>query len=127
MSVWRLRLYKEIEILGGDMSGFYPKETIMELYNYATSEAFSFLFVRLDVRTRRDAFWLRFESRLVPETSDDDKDGPGTVVNGAGHPLEKHRSKRTAVRQEGDAVQDAGKIAQTLKRNLVRPHTKPRK
>ncbi len=85
------------------MSGFYPKETIMEFYKYATSEEFSFLFVRLDARTRRDAFWLRFESRLVPETSDDGKDGPGTVAHGAGHPLEKQRSKRTAVRQEGDA------------------------
>ena len=96
----------------------------MDLYNYATSEAFSFLFVRLDAKTRRDAFWLRFESRLVPETSDDDKDGPGTVVNGAGHPLEKQRFKRTAVRQERDAFPDT---AQALKRNPVRPHTRPRK
>ena len=106
------------------MRGFYPKETIMELHNYATSEAFSFLFVRLDARTRRDAFWLRFETRLVPEISDDDvKDGPGTVVDGAGHPVEKHRSKRTAVRQEGDALPDTGKTAQALKRNPVRSHT----
>ena len=127
MCVWRLRNHKEIEILGEEMSGFYPKETIMQLYNHATSEAFSFLFVRLDAKTRRDAFWLRFESRLVPETSDEDKDGPGTVVDGAGHPVEKHRSKRTAVRQEGDALPDTGKTAQTLKRNPVRSHTEPRK
>ena len=102
-------------------------KTIMQLYNYATSEAFSFLFVRLDARTRRDAFWLRFESRLVPETSDEDKDGPGTVVDGAGHPVEKPRSKRTAVRQEGDALPDTGKTAQALKRNPVRSHTSSRK
>ena len=127
ISCWRLRNQKEVECLALEMTAYYPKETIMELYKYATSEAFSFLFVRLDAKTRRDAFWLRFESRLVPETSDDDKDGPGTVVNGAGHPVEKPRSKRTAVRQEGDALQDAGKTAQALKRNPVRPHTEPRK
>ena len=99
----------------------------MDLYKYATSEEFSFLFVRLDARTRRGAFWLRFESRLVPETYDDDKDGPGTVANGAGHPLEKHPSKRAAVRQEGGTLPDTGKTAQTLKRNPVRSHTEPRK
>ena len=99
----------------------------MQLYNHATSEAFSFLFVRLDAKTRRDAFWLRFESRLVPETSDEDKDGPRTVVDGAGHPVEKPRSKRTAFRQEGDALPDTGKTAQALKRNPVGTVARSRK
>ena len=53
---WRLRNRKECEILASEMSGFYPKKTIMELYKYATSEAFSCLFVRLDAKTRRDVF-----------------------------------------------------------------------
>ena len=37
----------------------------MELYKYATSEPYSFLFVRLDAKTRDDMFWLRFEKKLA--------------------------------------------------------------
>ena len=57
------------------------------------------------------------------ESDDDVKDGPGTVANGAGHPLEKQRSKRTTVCQEGGALPETGKTAQALKRNPVGPHT----
>jgi hypothetical protein len=72
MCVWRLRNHKEVETLCEELSGVYDKQTIMELYNHATAEPFSFLFVRLDAKTRADMFWLRFESRLAIEQSDDD-------------------------------------------------------
>ena len=65
MCIWRLRNYKEIEILCEELSGIYSKEDIMELYKYATSEPYSFLFVRLDAKTRDDMFWLRFEKKLA--------------------------------------------------------------
>lgn len=75
MCVWRLRNHKEVQTLCEELSGVYDAQTIMDLYNYATTEPFSFLFVRLDAKTRRDAFWLRFESRLAIEESDDGDDG----------------------------------------------------
>ena len=78
MCVWRLRNHKEVETLCEELSGVYDAKTIMELYKYATQDPFSFMFVRLDAKTRRDMFWLRFESRLLPkEDSDggDDSDG----------------------------------------------------
>ena len=65
MCIWRLRNYKDIEILCEELSGIYTKEDIMELYKYATSELYSFLFVRLDAKTRDDMFWLRFEKKLA--------------------------------------------------------------
>ena len=65
MCIWRLRNFKEIEILCEELSGIYTKEDIMELYRYATSEPYSFLFVRLDAKTREDMFWLRFEKKLA--------------------------------------------------------------
>ena len=74
MCVWRLRNHKEVQTLCEELSGVYDAQTIMDLYNYATTEPFSFLFVRLDAKTRRDAFWLRFESRLAIEESDDGLD-----------------------------------------------------
>ena len=67
MAVWRLRNYKEVETLCEELSGVYDKNTLMEMYREATAEPFSFMFVRLDARTRDTMFYLRFESRLVPE------------------------------------------------------------
>ena len=67
MCVWRLRNHKEVEALCEELSGVYDKETVMELYKHATAEPFSFLFVRLDAKTREDMFWLRFEKRLLVE------------------------------------------------------------
>lgn len=74
MCVWRLRNHKEVETLCEELSGVYDAKTVMELYKYATADPFSFMFVRLDAKTRRDMFWLRFENRLLPIETDDDGD-----------------------------------------------------
>ena len=67
MCVWRLRNHKEVETLCEELSGIYDKNTLLEMYRAATAEPFSFLFVRLDAKTRETMFYLRFEQRLVPE------------------------------------------------------------
>jgi hypothetical protein len=67
MCVWRLRNHKEVETLCEELSGIYDKNTLLEMYRAATAEPFSFLFIRLDAKTRETMFYLRFESRLVPE------------------------------------------------------------
>ena len=91
MCVWRLRNHKEVETLCEELSGVYDKETIMELYKHATSEPFSFLFVRLDAKTREGMFWLRFEKRLTPLNNDDavqplaDGSGSAQQVRPHGH------------------------------------------
>jgi len=74
MCAWRLRNHKEVETLCDELSGVYDAKTIMELYKYATADPYSFLFVRLDAKTRRDMFWLRFEARLCIEESNDGLD-----------------------------------------------------
>jgi hypothetical protein len=84
LAIWRLRNYREIETICEELSGIYSKDEIMELYKHATAEAFSFLFVRLDAKTRDNMFWLRFEKRLVPKQTDDGDDGAGSVGSGAG-------------------------------------------
>ena len=71
MCVWRLRNHKEVETLCEELSGVYDKNTLMEMYREATAEPYSFMFVRLDAKTRRDMFWLRFEARLIPEDVDE--------------------------------------------------------
>ena len=66
--VGRLRSNHEIDVLAEELSGLAgSKDEALALLEYATREPFSFLFVRLDAKTRRDTFWLRFEKRLVVE------------------------------------------------------------
>jgi hypothetical protein len=67
MCIWRLRNYKEVETLCEELSGIYDKNTLMDMYREATAEPYSFMFVRLDAKTRETMFYLRFEARLVPE------------------------------------------------------------
>ena len=54
MCVWRLRNYKEVETLCEELSGVYGKDTLLELYKEATKEPYSFLFIRLDGKTRQE-------------------------------------------------------------------------
>jgi hypothetical protein len=97
MCVWRLRNHKEVETLCEELSGIYDAKTIMQLYQHATEEPFSFLFVRLDAKTKRDMFWLRFEARLLPteESDSSDVDGPGKLADG-GVPVQPKRKPRPA-------------------------------
>ena len=67
MCVWRLRNHKEIMTLCEELSGIYDQQTLLEMYRAATAEPFSFLFIRLDAKTRETMFYLRFEQRLDPE------------------------------------------------------------
>jgi hypothetical protein len=73
--VWRQRNAKEVESLCEELSGWYDKETVLQLYSHATSEPYSWLTIRLDAKRREDAFWLRFEKRLLPEVKEDARSG----------------------------------------------------
>jgi len=97
MCVWRLRNHKEVETLCEELSGVYDKDTIMQLYNHATQEPYSFMFVRLDAKTRRDMFWLRFEARLLPKEESDDDDG-GSLGH-SGSESEQIRKNRPGARK----------------------------
>ena len=92
MAVWRLRNHKEVETLCEELSGVYDAKTVMELYRHGTAEPFSFLFVRLDAKTRRDMFWLRFEARLSPVEESDDVDArTGTLGDSPAAPGPVHQ------------------------------------
>ena len=104
MCVWRLRNHKEVETLCEELSGVYDAKTVMDLYRHAAQDPFSFMFVRLDAKTRRDMFWLRFDARLLPtEESEDDGqslgDSTGTVQqerkDGSPNGQAPQRSKQT--------------------------------
>ena len=65
--VYRLRNYKDLETFIEEVSAVADKKTLMELYNLATSEPFSFLYVKLTAKTKKDMFYIRFDKKLVIE------------------------------------------------------------
>ena len=85
-----------------ELSGIYSKETIMQMYLEATAEPYSFLFVRLDGKTRQEMFFKRFEQRLIP--SDKESDGE-SVGNSSGKDEQVRKSRPQAGATAGNSKQ----------------------
>ena len=111
--VWRQRNAKEVESLCEELSGWYSKDTVLQMYEHATSAAdYSFLLIRLDVKKAEDAFWLRFEKRLLPTNEDErgvSDGGPvGSKLLEAQPPGSKGAGGAVHPPEEGDARGQAG-------------------
>ena len=65
--VFRLRNRKELEALIEEVSAVYSPEALQRLYNYATDDPFSFLYVDMMAKRREEMFHLRFEKKIVAE------------------------------------------------------------
>ena len=63
--IYRLRNYKDLETFIDEVSAVADKKTLMELYNLATSEPYSFLYVKLTAKTKNDMFFIRFDKKLI--------------------------------------------------------------
>ena len=130
--VWRQRNAKEVESLCEELSGWYNKDTVLEMYEYATKEPYSWLTIRLDAKRAEDAFWLRFESRLTPESGDTTNDVPRLLESGSvgGSPDEPVAKQRPGQRPAGPArgpVRPGGEGAQDRKGDPRRAHLPPDK
>jgi hypothetical protein len=112
LCVWRLRSQKEVDLLCEELSGYYPKDVILDIFEYATREPYSWLTVKLDAKEKKDIFWLRFERRLLPESlesTNEQRDGPGPVGVGPAEPVEEQRPGPSEVRGKGGPVPARGK------------------
>ena len=63
--VYRLRNTKDLETFVEEVSAVYDKKTLLALYNAATEEPFSFLYVKLTSKSKDDMFYKRFDHKLV--------------------------------------------------------------
>jgi hypothetical protein len=63
--VYRLRNYKDLDTFIEEVSAVYDKKTLLELYNVATEEPFSFLYVKLTAKNKDEMFFKRFDHKLV--------------------------------------------------------------
>ena len=65
--VFRLRNYKDLETFIEEVSALIDKKSLMQIYNLATEEPYSFLYVKLNEKKRNDMFLIRFYKKLTIE------------------------------------------------------------
>ena len=64
---WRLRNQKEIQALMEELSAIYPVKILHDMYEEATKEPHSFMYVDLVAKHKDDMFLVRFEQKMVLE------------------------------------------------------------
>ena len=69
--VYRLRNYRDLETLIEELSALYPKKTLLELYNLATSEPHSFLYINLVAKDKKEMFYMNFDRKLMVDTDEE--------------------------------------------------------
>jgi hypothetical protein len=62
--IFRLRNNKDIEAFVDECSAIHDKKTLLEIYQIATAQPFSFLYVKLNAKTVDDMFYINFEKRI---------------------------------------------------------------
>lgn len=65
--VYRLRNQNDLEAWVEEVSAIYDKQTLLQLYQIATAEPYSFLFINLMAKNKNEMFYLRFDKKLIPE------------------------------------------------------------
>ena len=67
--VGRLRSQKELQSFLEEISATYPIKTLLQMYNLATREPHSFLYVNLSANPPR--FFINFEQEMAPRSSEE--------------------------------------------------------
>ena len=65
--IYRLRSNKDLETFIEEVSALYDKKTLLEIYNAATSEPYSFLYVNLRAKNKADMFYMNFSRKITVE------------------------------------------------------------
>jgi len=68
--VYRLRNYRDLETFIEEVSAVYDKKTLLDLYNAATEEPYSFLYVKLTAKNKDEMLFKRFDHKLMIQDED---------------------------------------------------------
>ena len=64
--VCRLRNYSDVQTLLDELGGIVgDKKVLLEMYNLATKEPYSFLYCKLTAKDRNDMFYIKYKQKLV--------------------------------------------------------------
>jgi len=67
-----VRNYKEYEAIESESSALVDRATFKKIWEAATSEPYSFLFIRLNAKSLDETFMIRFEKAITFPASDDE-------------------------------------------------------
>ena len=81
MCVWRLRNQLELEAVLEELTTLLPKKELQAIYEEATREPYSFLFIHY-LKPRAEMFYKRWEERFVIENGDDPEPSGGQDFGG---------------------------------------------
>ena len=81
MCVWRLRNQLELEAVLEELTALLPKKELQAIYEEATREPYSFLFIHY-LKPRAEMFYKRWEERFVIENGDDPEPSGGQDPGG---------------------------------------------
>ena len=65
--IYRLRNNRDLETFIEEVSAITDKKTLLEIYNLATHDPYSFLFVNLRAKKKNDMFMIRFDKKIEIE------------------------------------------------------------
>ena len=65
--VFRLRNTHDLDAFLEEVSALADKKTLLDIYNLATSEDYSLLYVKLNSKSKNDMFFVRYEKRIELE------------------------------------------------------------
>ena len=67
--IFRLRNHHDLEAFIEEVSTLADKKTLLDIYNAATKEDYSFLYVKLNSKSKNDMFYIKFNQRIELEDS----------------------------------------------------------
>ena len=70
-AVFRIKSYQDLSSIVEEMSALVPLKTVRALYDYATAQPYSFLYVNLQAKDLQTTFYRNFESMLVVGSNSD--------------------------------------------------------
>ncbi len=94
MCIFRLRNRLELDAIIEELSAVYDKNTLMEMYELATREPYSFWYIHLAAKRREDMFFLRFEKRMIPNSGKREQEDGSLAADAAqGNAVEDGRPR----------------------------------
>ena len=65
--VYRLRSTKDLDTFIEEVSAVLDKKTLLQIYNMATSEPHSFLYVKLTATNKNNMFYMNLNKKILIE------------------------------------------------------------
>ena len=65
--VYKLRNYKDLEAVLEELSALTDKKTLLEMYQMATKDPYSFWYINLIAKKVSDMFFIKFNQKLLIE------------------------------------------------------------